>query len=65
MLIKVTNTHTFGPFNLAVIRLELACNDVHKSRLAFAVGADESDMLAFEQAEGYIVEDSAISKAMA
>ena len=64
MLIQVTNAHALGPFDFAVIRLELARNDVHEGGFPFTVGADESDMLAFQQAEGYIVEDRAVSKAV-
>ncbi|BFH68714.1 hypothetical protein J27TS7_24700 [Paenibacillus dendritiformis] len=65
MLIEVADTYALGPFNLAFIWLKLAGDDIHKCGLAFSVGADKANVLAFEQAEGYILEDCTVSKAVA
>ncbi|MNE97003.1 hypothetical protein D3C80_1952890 [compost metagenome] len=62
MLIEITCPHALGPFNLAFVRLKLARDDVHEGRLTFTVGPDQTDMLTLQQAEGYIRENSPVTK---
>ncbi|MNC30926.1 hypothetical protein D3C75_792290 [compost metagenome] len=65
MLVQVTHPRALGPFNLAVVRLELACDNIHEGGFSLAVGADQTDMLALQQPEGYVMENRAVSKAVA
>jgi len=65
MLIKITDSDTFGPFHLAIIRLKLSCDYIHKSGLAFSVCTDESNVLSLQQSEGNIVEYRTVAKSMA
>ena len=47
MLIEVADVDVFGPFDFALIRLQMSGDDVHESGFSLAVGTDESDMFAF------------------
>ena len=51
MLIQISDGHTLGPFDTALVRGELAGYNIQKSGFAFAVCADEADVLSLEQAE--------------
>ena len=44
MLVQIADTDIFRPFHFSLIRHELADDNIHKSRFAFAIGTDEADM---------------------
>ena len=46
MLIQITDTDIFGPFDLAFIRHQLSGNDIHKGGLSFSVCTDQPDVFA-------------------
>ena len=45
MLVQITDPHVFCPLHLALVRHELAGNDVHKGGLSFAVSPNQADVL--------------------
>ena len=47
MLVQIAGTDVLGPFHLALVRLQFACDDVHKGGFSFTIGAYQSDMLSF------------------
>ena len=55
-MLKKAQTVSFGH--------QLARNDIHKCRLSFAVGSNQSNMLALKQAERNVFEDSSVTKPM-
>ncbi len=46
MLVQIADTDIFRPIHFSLIRHELAGDNIHKSRFAFAIGTDEADMFA-------------------
>jgi hypothetical protein len=56
VLIEIAGGDAVAPFHLSGIGMEVPCDDVQKSGLAFAIRANQADMLSLEQAEGYIIE---------
>ena len=64
VLVQITDTDVFRPFYPALIRHQLACNDIHKSGFPFAVGSDQANMLTLQQTEGNILENGSVTKAM-
>ena len=46
MLVQIADADIFRPFHFSLIRHELAGDNIHKSRFAFAIGTDETDMFA-------------------
>ena len=64
VLIQIAHTDIFGPFHFAFIRHELSGDNIHKGRFPLAVGADQANMLSLEQAEGNIMKNGSVTKAM-
>ena len=64
VLIQIAHTDIFGPFHFAFIRHKLSGDNIHKGRFPLAVGADQANMLSLEQAEGNIMKNGSVSKAM-
>ena len=64
VLIEVAGADIARPFDLAFVGHQLAGDDIHKGRLAFAVGADQADVFTAQQAEGYVLENGAVAKAV-
>ena len=64
MLIQISDADIFRPLYLACVRLCLSGHNLKEGRFSFAVCADQTDMLASQQAERNIFKDRPIPKAM-
>ena len=64
VLIQITCPDVFGPLDLALVRLQPVGDHTHKGGLALAVGTDEADVLAPQQAEGYVLENGPVTETM-
>ena len=64
MLVKITDTDVFGPFDFAFVRHQCACNNTHKSGLTFTVGADKSNMFSRQHPERDILKDGSVSESV-
>ena len=64
VLVQIARTNALRPFHFSFIRRKLTGDDIHKSRLAFSVGAHQSDVFTGQKSEGYIIENLAVSKSV-
>ena len=64
MLIQIAHLHMVGPQDSAFVRLQLAGNDMHKGGFSLAVGSHQADVFACQQAEGNILKNSSVAKAV-
>ena len=64
MLIQVSGPDVFRPFDLALVGHQFSGDNIHEGGLALAVGADEPDVLSFQQAEGHVVENRTVAEAV-
>ena len=65
VLVKIADTHIFGPFYFSFIRLQFSGDNAHKCGFSLAIGSDKTDMLTFEQTERYILKNSTVAKSVA
>ena len=64
MLIKIPHTHVFGPFYCSFVRHQLVGNNIHKSRFALAISANQTNMLSFQKPKRNICKNRSISKSV-
>ena len=64
MLVQVADGHVAGPGDGTGVGHDFAGDDVQEGGLSFAVGADEADVLAFQQAEGCVLQNLAGAEAV-
>ena len=64
VLIEITDTDIFCPFDFPFVRLEFSCNNIKKSRFPFSVGSDKSNVFAFQKTEGHIMKNGAVTEAV-
>ena len=64
MLVEIAGADVFCPLDFSLVGHELAGDNVHKGRLSFAVSAHKADMLAFQEAEGYVIKNGPVAEAM-
>ena len=64
MLVQITDSYIFRPFNLAFIRHQLSGDHTHKRGFSLAVGTDQSNMLTLQQTKGNIFKNCSVSESM-
>ena len=59
MLVQIANRYMAGPGDITLVGHDFSCNYIQKGGLAFTVGSDKPDVLAFKQAKRRVFQNLA------